>query len=99
MSALAETARLSSSQRWARALSLSVACFVSLLLLVDPYVLSAISDRRIHIGLPLTLSGIAGQFIYGLGFEPSTKIPRLVFHPAVAWLLFIVGALIVVRPF
>jgi predicted membrane protein len=88
---LASTARLS-----ARAMSLAVAGAVSLLLLVDPYVLGGAAEWSVHAGLPLMMLGAAGLFMYGLGFETRNGLLRLVFHPACAWLFFIAGLLVIV---
>jgi predicted membrane protein len=85
----------SAARGWARALSLAVAGLVSLLLLVDPYVLSGIPSARVHAGLPLMMLGIAGLFMDGLGFEPRTRALRLAFHPAAAWLFFAIGAAVI----
>jgi predicted membrane protein len=91
----AETVKASAARGWARALSLMAASLVSLVLLADPYVLSAIPASRIHIGLPVMMLGSAGLFMNGLGFELGTNTLRLIFHPALAWLLFAGGALVV----
>jgi predicted membrane protein len=91
----AETVKASAARGWARALSLMAASLVSLVLLADPYVLSGIPAGRIHIGLPVMMLGVAGLFMHGLGFGPRVKILRLLFHPAMAWLLFASGALVI----
>jgi predicted membrane protein len=75
-----------------RALSFAIAGVASLALMVDPYVLSGVSEARVHSALPLMMFGTVGLFMYGLGFAPKTRALRLVFHPAVAWLLFLAGA-------
>ena len=90
------TARADTTARrghsWLRALSLATAGFGSLALMLDPYLLSGISSARLHDALPLTMFGTTGLFVYGFGFEPKTKLLRIVFHPVTAWALFIVGA-------
>ena len=65
---------------------------VSLALMVDPYLLSGVSEPRIHSALPLMMFGTVGLFMYGLGFAPKTRAMRLIFHPVAAWLLFLAGA-------
>ncbi len=95
MNAGAEAAGSIRGRGWARALSLAVAGLASLVLTLDPYVLTGISDMRVHAGLPLMMLGAAGLFMHGLGFEPETKAIRLVFHPAVAWLLFAAGTCVI----
>ena len=80
---------------WLRVLSLAVAGFVSLALMLDPYLLSGIPSARLHDALPLMLFGTTGLFVYGFGFEPKTKLLRIVFHPATAWAVFLVGATVI----
>jgi predicted membrane protein len=78
----------------ARLLSLATAGIVSLTLLLYPYGLSGIASWRIHAGLPLMMLGVAGFFVYGLGFAARTAAVRLLFHPLVSWAFFIAGALV-----
>lgn len=75
-------------------MSLAAAGSISLLLLVYPYVLNAVPSWRVHTGLPLMMLGAAGLFMHGLGFQVRGKVLRLVFHPAVAWLLFAIGGFV-----
>jgi predicted membrane protein len=79
-------------RRGLKALSLAAAGAVSLALMVDPYLLSGVSEPRIHSALPLMMFGTVGLFMYGLGFAPKTRAMRLIFHPVAAWLLFLAGA-------
>ncbi len=80
----------------ARALALVAASLVSFTLMVDPYLLSGVSELRIHSALPLMMFGTVGLFMCGFGFTPKTKAMRLVFHPTAAWLLFLIGAAAIV---
>jgi len=82
-------------RRVARELSLAAAGAVSLVLTVDPYVLSGIPQWRVHAGLPLTMLGAAGLFMHGFGFEARNGVLRRVFHPLVAWLFFTAGLLVI----
>ena len=81
---------------WARGVSLVIAGTSSLLLIVYPYVLNGIPDWRVHTGLLIMMLGAAGLFMFGLGFQPRNRLVRGIFHPALAWLLFVVGVLTMV---
>ncbi|MDQ0393305.1 cyd operon YbgE family protein [Labrys monachus] len=86
----------SAARSLARGFSLAIAGAVSLLLLVYPYILAGIPAWSVHAGLPLMMSGAAGLFMHGLGFEPRNGVLRVVFHPASAWLLFLGGLAVLV---
>jgi predicted membrane protein len=90
-----ETTGASAAARCWRVLSLAVAGFISLLLMIDPYVLRGISDARIHAGLPLVMLGVSGLFMHGLGLYARTKAWRIACHPVTAWLLLTAGVLVV----
>lgn len=98
MIASLETGRSPPPRGGLKALSLTAAGGVSLALMVDPYLLSGASQARVHSALPLMMFGIAGLFMYGLGFAPKTRMMRLIFHPVAAWLLFLAGALAIAGP-
>lgn len=98
MTAASEPTKPSIGFGLSRIASLAAAGAVSFALMLDPYVLRGVSDARVHAGLPLMMLGVAGLFVYGLGFAPKTKALRFVFHPAVAWLLYLAGMLVVLRP-
>jgi predicted membrane protein len=90
-----ETTQASAARPCWRVVSFAVAAFISLLLMVDPYVLRPISDVCIHTGLPLVMLGVSGLFIHGLGLYARTRAWRIAFHPVVAWLLLMAGMLVV----
>jgi predicted membrane protein len=81
---------------WIRAVSLAAAGGVSLVLLVYPYVLSSFPGWRVHTGLPIMMFGAAGLFMFGLGFDPKSRLVRGLFYPGLAWLLFGIGMLTMV---
>jgi predicted membrane protein len=66
----------------ARALTFFVALTVSLVLLLDPYVLGAHLSWRIHAGLPLLMLGVSISFAYALGFKPDGRALRAGFSSA-----------------
>ena len=67
---------------------------ISLVLLLDPYILRGISNARVHTGLPLMMFGAAGLFMHGLGFRADNIWVRAVFHSLLAWLFYAAGILI-----
>lgn len=75
----------------ARALTFFVALTVSLVLLLDPYVLGSRLSWRIHAGLPLLMTGVSISFAYALGFKPDGRALRAALHPLVGWLLLVAG--------
>jgi predicted membrane protein len=92
MSLRVEDAPASRLNGWMRALALAVAGATSLVLTLDPYVLAGVSASRVHTGLPLLMLGVSGAFIFGFGFTPTHRVARGLFHPALTWGLFGVGA-------
>jgi predicted membrane protein len=74
-----------------RILSFAVAGSFSLVILLYPYLLTGVPPWRVHTGLPIMMLGAAGQFMHGLGFVPRIAAIRIVFHPVMAWLLFVAG--------
>ncbi|MBV8568335.1 MAG: hypothetical protein JO273_23065 [Methylobacteriaceae bacterium] len=77
-----------------RALSFIAALAVSLVLLLDPYILGPRLSWQIHSGLPLMMTGVSISFAYALGYKPDRRALHAAFHPAVGWLLLAVGAAI-----
>lgn len=77
--------------RAARALSLTIAIGLSLLLLVFPFLLGSELGAREHVALTLLLLGISGAFVHGFGYEPQRRAWRVLFHPLTAWSLVCVG--------
>jgi predicted membrane protein len=81
---------------WTQAAALVVAGVVSLILMLDPYVLQGVSQTRLHAGLPLLLLGVSGAFVYGFGFRPANGLARASIHPVVLLGLLAVGGAVLV---
>jgi predicted membrane protein len=80
-----------SLRRVARPVSFGIALVASLLLMLFPFLLRGIDGTRLHTGLPVLMLGVAGMFVYGIGYVPDNKIVRILFGPACAWILIIAG--------
>jgi predicted membrane protein len=78
--------------RTMRAASFATALAASLALMLFPFLLRHVPTTRLHSALPLLLLGVAGAFIYGVGYRPDQKLLRVLFGPACAWALMIGGA-------
>jgi predicted membrane protein len=91
MSAASDAASGNAARVLSRALALSFASAVSLMLLLDPYLLNGVSLVRVHEGLPLLMLGISAAFAYGLGFSATNPIVRALLHPALACALIGAG--------
>jgi predicted membrane protein len=76
-----------------RASSFLFALTASLVLMLCPFLLRYVPDSRLHSALPMLTLGIAGAFIYGIGYRPDSKMLRLLFGPACSWGLMIAGIL------
>lgn len=74
-----------------RAVSFVLAIALAILILVYPGVIAnSVSDVR-HGLLSLLMWGIAAGFVHGTGFVPRTSVWRLIFNPALGWLLMVGG--------
>jgi len=56
-----------------------------------PFLLRHVPQSRIHTALPVMLFGLAGAFVYGVGYRPDNKLLRILFGPLCAWLLIVGG--------
>lgn len=70
---------------WARALSLMMACVLSVLLCALPSVVATVVGEIDHGTLSLCMWGISAGFIHGVGYIPHTRIWRWAFSPYLAW--------------
>lgn len=87
-----------SLRRAARPASFAVALVASLSLMLFPFLLHGIDGKRLHTGLPILMLGVAGMFVYGIGYVPDNKLIRVLFGPACAWALLIAGGLLLLAP-
>jgi predicted membrane protein len=53
-----------------------------------------VPDARLHSALPIVMFGIAGAFVYGIGFTPDHALLRMLFGPWCCWTLMAVGAVV-----
>jgi predicted membrane protein len=77
-----------------RAASLIAALAAALVLMLLPFLLRGVPDDRLHSALPIAMLGIAGAFVYGIGFTPDNALLRMLFGPWCCWTLMLVGAII-----
>jgi predicted membrane protein len=82
--------------RWVRAVSFIVALAASVILMLFPFLLRHVPQGRIHTALPVMLLGLAGAFVYGVGYRPDNKLLRILFGPLCAWLLIAGGTFLLV---
>lgn len=85
-----------SLRRLARPASFSIALIASLSLMLFPFLLHGIDGRRLHTGLPILMLGVAGMFVYGIGYVPDNRFIRILFGPACASILICAGGLLLV---
>jgi predicted membrane protein len=83
---------LAAPGQWLRAISLVVALAASVTLMLFPFLLRYAPQNRLHAALPVVLFGLAGAFVYGIGYRPDNKLLRILFGPLCAWLLIAGGA-------
>lgn len=74
-----------------RALSLTLAAPLSLVLLLHPFALINADGHYSHGLLALAMWGISAGFVHGMGFEPRAVVWRWLFSPLVAWPLMGLG--------
>ena len=92
------TARSFLDGSFSRALSLTVAAVLSLVLMIYPYALGHTMDWVTRTALPLLLFGVSGAFVHGIGYEPDNRFLRALFGAPVAWILIVLGiALLLIR--
>jgi predicted membrane protein len=80
--------------QWVRAVSFIAALAASVTLMLFPFLLRHVPQSRIHAALPIMLFGLAGAFVYGVGYRPDNKLLRILFGPLCAWLLTAAGSLL-----
>lgn len=78
--------------QWLRATSFVVALAASATLMLFPFLLRDVPQNRMHIALPVVLFGLAGAFVYGVGYRHDNKLLRILFGPLCAWVLIAGGA-------
>jgi predicted membrane protein len=79
-----------------RASLLAVACAISGLLLLYPYILGQATGPAAHTALPILMLGVSAAFVTGVGYKPVNRFARLVLGPVAAWLLMLSGIAIIV---
>lgn len=82
---------------WSRALSLLLASPLALLLLIHPAAYLDDQGRYSHSLLMLVMLGISGGFVHGVGFDPINRLWRVLFGPACAWPLLVLGYVVLVQ--
>lgn len=80
-----------------RALSLLLAAPLALLLLIHPGAFVNDAGAYSHGLLMLTMLGISGGFVHGVGFVPRALPWRLLFSPWCAWPLLVLGYALLAR--
>jgi predicted membrane protein len=75
-----------------RTASFAAALAASLALMLFPFLLRHVPETRLHSALPILMFGVAGAFIYGIGYTPDNKLFRILFGPICAWSMIIAGA-------
>jgi predicted membrane protein len=76
----------------------AAALVASLALMLFPFLLRHVPEARLHAALPVMLLGVAGAFVYGVGYRPDNKLLRILFGPVCAWVLMIGGMLMLLAP-
>ncbi len=82
----------------ARPISFIIALVASLALMLFPFLLHGINGARLHTGLPILMLGVAGMFVYGIGYIPDNRLIRILFSPVCAWVLIVAGGLLLLAP-
>lgn len=83
-------------RRITRPVSFIVALVASLVLMLFPFLLHGIDGTRLHTGLPILMLGVAGMFVYGIGYVPDNKFVRILLGPVCASILIFAGGLLLV---
>jgi predicted membrane protein len=74
-----------------RTASFVAALATSLALMLCPFLLRQVPEARLHSALPVMLFGVAGAFVYGVGYRPDNWLLRILFGPACAWAMMTSG--------
>ncbi len=77
-----------------RTISFAIGLAASLMLMLFPFLLHQVSGPRLHSGLPILMLGVAGTFVYGVGYVPDNKFLRILFGPLCSWTLILIGGLL-----
>jgi predicted membrane protein len=77
-----------------RVASFTAALAATLVLMLFPFILRGVPDAKLHSALPIVMLGIAGGFVYGIGFAPDNALLRMLFGPWCCWTLMVVGAIV-----
>lgn len=77
-----------------RTISFAIGLIASLMLMLFPFLLHHLSGPRLHSGLPILMLGVAGTFVYGVGYVPHNKFLRFLFGPLCSWTLILIGGLL-----
>jgi predicted membrane protein len=77
-----------------RVASFTAALAATLVLMLFPFLLRGVPDAKLHAALPVIMLGIAGGFVYGIGFTPDNALLRMLFGPWCCWTLMVVGAVV-----
>jgi predicted membrane protein len=75
-----------------RTASAVAAMTASLTLMLFPFLLRNVPAVPLHSALPILMFGVAGAFVYGIGYTPDNKLFRMLFGPICAWSMIIAGA-------
>jgi predicted membrane protein len=75
-----------------RIASFMIALAASLALMLFPFLLRHVQEARLHWALPILLLGIAGAFVFGIGYRPDNRPLRILFGPIFPWALMFGGA-------
>jgi predicted membrane protein len=81
-----------------RPVSFLAALAASLTLMLFPFLLRTVPQVRLHAALPVVLFGIAGAFVYGVGYNPENRLLRILFGPVCAWSMIVGGTLLLFIP-
>jgi cyd operon protein YbgE len=85
---------------WARALSLTSALALMILVTLFPRGLTAADGSPIsHGALLLIMWGMSAGFVHGVGFVPRHRVLRALLGPFAAWLWMGVGLVFYIRYF
>jgi predicted membrane protein len=79
--------------RAVRTASFMAALVASLALMLFPFLLRHVPETRLHAALPILLLGIAGAFVFGIGYRPDNRLLQVLFGPICSWALIIGGTL------
>ena len=76
---------------YSRAVSLLLATPLTLIFLIHPAAMLTADGHYNHRLIMLTMLGISSGFIHGVGFDPISKVWKILFHPVAGWLLMGLG--------